>query len=32
MLARAGLETLPLSYGLWREAPEQALQAVLQRL
>ncbi|MBF8161744.1 ATP-binding protein [Pseudomonas mendocina] len=32
VLARAGLETLPLSYGLWREAPEQALQAVLQRL
>lgn len=29
---RAGLETLPLSYGLWREAPEQALQAVLERL
>lgn len=32
VLARAGLETLPLSYGLWREAPEQALQAVLARL
>ncbi|MDH1559531.1 hypothetical protein N5I19_11250 [Pseudomonas chengduensis] len=32
VLARAGLETLPLSYGLWREAPEQALQAVLVRL
>jgi hypothetical protein len=32
VLARAGLETLPLSYGLWREAPEQALQAVLERL
>lgn len=24
VLARAGLETLPLSYGLWREAPGQA--------
>ncbi|MGG2396480.1 DEAD/DEAH box helicase [Pseudomonas sp. SH1-B] len=32
VLARAGLETLPLSYGLWHEAPEQALQAVLARL
>lgn len=32
VLARAGLETLPLSYGLWHEAPEQAVQAVLARL
>jgi len=32
VLIRAGLETLPLSYGLWHEAPEQALQAVLARL
>ncbi|QMV62249.1 AAA domain-containing protein [Pseudomonas berkeleyensis] len=32
VLARAGLETLPLSYGLWREAPEQALEALLARL
>ena len=32
VLARAGLETLPLSYGLWHEAPEQALQEVLARL
>lgn len=32
VLARAGLETLPLSYGLWREAPEQALEALLERL
>ncbi len=32
VLARAGLETLPLSFGLWHEAPEQALQAVLDRL
>ncbi|WP_333984815.1 DEAD/DEAH box helicase [Ectopseudomonas khazarica] len=32
VLARAGLETLPLSYGLWQEAPDQAVQAVLARL
>lgn len=32
VLARAGLETLPLSYGLWHEAPEQALEALLARL
>lgn len=32
VLARAGLETLPLSYGLWREAPEQVLEALLARL
>jgi len=32
VLARAGLETLPLSYGLWKLEPELALQALLQRL
>lgn len=32
VLARAGLETLPLSYGLWRLEPELALQALLRRL
>lgn len=32
VLARAGLETLPLGYGLWKLEPELALQAILQRL
>ena len=32
VLARAGLETLPLSYALWTLEPELALQALLQRL
>jgi len=32
VLARAGLETLPLSYALWRLEPERALRALLQRL
>ena len=32
VLTRAGLETLPLSYGLWREAPQQVLEAILARL
>ncbi len=32
VLARAGLEIVPLSYGLWRQEPELALQALLQRL
>lgn len=32
VLARAGLEVLPLSYGLWSQEPERALQALLQRL
>ncbi|TBU75422.1 DEAD/DEAH box helicase [Phytopseudomonas daroniae] len=32
VLARAGLETVPLSYGLWIQEPELALQALLQRL
>ncbi len=32
LLARAGLELVPLSYGLWRLAPETALAALLERL
>lgn len=32
VLARAGLEVVPLSYGLWSQEPERALQALLQRL
>ncbi|ALN18256.1 DEAD/DEAH box helicase [Ectopseudomonas mendocina] len=32
VLTRAGLETLPLSYGLWHEAPQQVLEAILARL
>ncbi|OLU24779.1 AAA family ATPase [Pseudomonas sp. PA15(2017)] len=32
VLARAGLEVVPLSYGLWSQAPARALQALLQRL
>ena len=32
VLARAGLEVVPLSYGLWAQEPERALQALLQRL
>ncbi|KAB0546843.1 AAA family ATPase [Pseudomonas argentinensis] len=32
VLARAGLEVVPLSYGLWAQEPDRALQALLQRL
>jgi hypothetical protein len=32
VLARAGLETVPLSYALWQLQPEVAMQALLQRL
>ncbi|CAD5107521.1 C-terminal helicase domain-containing protein [Zestomonas carbonaria] len=32
MLVRAGLDIVPLSYGLWALEPEQTLQALLRRL
>lgn len=32
VLARAGLEIVPLSYALWSQEPEMALQALLKRL
>ena len=32
VLARAGLEIVPLSYALWSQEPELALQALLKRL
>ena len=32
LLTRSGLETLPLSYGFWHEAPQQVSQALFCRL